>query len=186
MDRHQAGHPYWANVLAAFRCRQWPRRNPFHARCKACYRCLLDYANQPDHSKLDRYQLKEILWIWPQRIEGFGRRGDAESDLSRCARCDSQLERKWLQGAGFGAQDASHSQANNAEYLRSTDFVSRRIGKRHHFQDGPVHDQQMTQVNDVAVTEQLKNEGTGSFDSGTLIGTPFLLNIRMCCGTMNA
>jgi very-short-patch-repair endonuclease len=27
------------------------------------------------------------------------------------------------------------------------------------FIDGPVHDQQMTQVNDVGVTEQLENEG---------------------------
>ena len=28
---------------------------------KACYECLLDYGNQPDHKDLDRYLIRDLL-----------------------------------------------------------------------------------------------------------------------------
>lgn len=65
---------------------------------KACYACLLDYGNQPDHKDLDRYLIRDFLFALSQAkcrpAGGAGSRAERMADLRR--RCDSQLEKQWL------------------------------------------------------------------------------------------
>ena len=65
---------------------------------KACYECLLDYGNQPDHKDLDRYLIRDFL-VELSRSEckpagGAGSRTERMAALRK--RCDSQLEKRWL------------------------------------------------------------------------------------------
>ena len=64
----------------------------------ACYDCLMTYANQPDHQRLDRHLIRDFL------LE-LSRAGVASSPAatpraahlaSLVARCESGLEREWL------------------------------------------------------------------------------------------
>lgn len=65
---------------------------------KACYECLLDYANQPDHQILDRYAIRNILAELSGSIcrpaGGTGSRTERMAALRN--QCDSKLEIKWL------------------------------------------------------------------------------------------
>jgi superfamily II DNA/RNA helicase len=65
---------------------------------KACYECLLDYGNQPDHQILDRYLIKNILAELTRSESkpagGVGSRAERMAALRK--RCDSKLEVKWL------------------------------------------------------------------------------------------
>jgi hypothetical protein len=65
---------------------------------KACYECLLDYGNQPDHVLLDRRLVRDLL-AQLARSEckpagGVGARAERMAALRR--RCDSKLEGRWL------------------------------------------------------------------------------------------
>jgi ATP-dependent helicase YprA (DUF1998 family) len=65
---------------------------------KACYACLLDYGNQPDHQILDRYLIRDIL-AELARSEckpsgGVGSRAERMAALRK--RCESKLEQRWL------------------------------------------------------------------------------------------
>ena len=65
---------------------------------KACYECLLDYGNQPDHKDLDRHLIRDLL-AELSRSEcrpagGAGSRAERMAALRK--RCDSQLEKRWL------------------------------------------------------------------------------------------
>ena len=128
---------------------------------KACYRCLLDYANQPDHAKLDRYQLKETLWKWRKlELKSAGGSGTRQSRYEELhARCDSQLEKKWLTRVrDLGLRMPSHSQETTPNVYARPDF-------EYHdelaaiFVDGPPHDQHMNRANDIQITEQLELNG---------------------------
>jgi len=65
---------------------------------KACYECLLDYGNQPDHKDLNRFVLRDFL----SELAGAQCRpsGGAGSRAERIAAlrkiCDSLLEKRWL------------------------------------------------------------------------------------------
>jgi very-short-patch-repair endonuclease len=65
---------------------------------KACYECLLDYGNQPDHKDLDRLSIRDILAGLSRSVcrpaGGTGPRAERMATLRR--RCDSQLEKRWL------------------------------------------------------------------------------------------
>jgi very-short-patch-repair endonuclease len=65
---------------------------------KACYECLLDYGNQPDHKDLDRFLIRDLLKEFSasecRPAGGPGSR--AERILALRKRCDSQLEQRWL------------------------------------------------------------------------------------------
>ena len=65
---------------------------------KACYQCLLDYGNQPDHNYLDRHLIRNLLSELSKSVcrpaGGAGSRGERMASLRR--RCDSQLEKRWL------------------------------------------------------------------------------------------
>jgi hypothetical protein len=65
---------------------------------KVCYACLLDYGNQPDHKDLNRFLIRDLL-AELSRAEcrpagGAGAR--AERMVALRQRCDSQLEKRWL------------------------------------------------------------------------------------------
>ena len=65
---------------------------------KACYECLLDYFNQPDHKDLNRYLLRDFLSALARSVcrpaGGAGSRAERMAALRK--RCDSQLEKRWL------------------------------------------------------------------------------------------
>src|SRR5438128_1658830 len=65
---------------------------------KACYECLLEYGNQPDHKDLDRSLIRDILAALARSecrpAGGAGSRAERLAALRK--RCDSQLEQRWL------------------------------------------------------------------------------------------
>lgn len=65
---------------------------------KACYSCLLDYSNQPDHQHLDRSLIRDLLAALAgsecKPAGGAGSRSERITELRR--RCDSKLEMRWL------------------------------------------------------------------------------------------
>jgi very-short-patch-repair endonuclease len=65
---------------------------------KACYQCLLDYGNQPDHKDLDRHLIRQFLADLSRSTcrpaGGVGVRAERLAALRM--RCDSQLEKRWL------------------------------------------------------------------------------------------
>jgi very-short-patch-repair endonuclease len=65
---------------------------------KACYECLLDYGNQPDHKDLNRQSIKVLLHELSQSVckpsGGVGSREDRMIALRKA--CDSKLEKSWL------------------------------------------------------------------------------------------
>ena len=65
---------------------------------KACYACLLDYGNQPDHKDLDRFLIRSMLADLARSevrpAGGTGSRAERMNALRK--RCDSQLEKRWL------------------------------------------------------------------------------------------
>jgi ATP-dependent helicase YprA (DUF1998 family) len=65
---------------------------------KACYECLLDYGNQPDHKDLDRRLIRDLLAELSKAAcrpaGGTGSRAERMAALRQ--RCDSQLEKRWL------------------------------------------------------------------------------------------
>ena len=65
---------------------------------KACYECLLDYGNQPDHPQLDRYLIRDILAeLMHSECKPAGGTGSrAERMVALRKQCDSKLEGKWL------------------------------------------------------------------------------------------
>jgi len=64
----------------------------------ACYDCLLEYGNQPDHRHIDRHLIADLLRELTQattEVSGSGQsRVDHLDQLMRA--CDSELERRWL------------------------------------------------------------------------------------------
>ena len=65
---------------------------------KACYACLLDYFNQPDHRDLNRFAIRDLLAQLASGVcrpaGGAGSRAERIAELRR--RCDSKLEGTWL------------------------------------------------------------------------------------------
>ncbi len=64
----------------------------------ACYDCLMTYANQPDHLRLDRHSIRELL-LDLARAEVSPSPSDAPRSAHLQAlldRCESGLEREWL------------------------------------------------------------------------------------------
>jgi hypothetical protein len=128
---------------------------------KACYSCLLDYANQPDHHELDRYRVKDVLWDWRKATlresGGEGLRSERFEALLNA--CDSQLERDWLQLVFDGGYHLpSHSQQTTPGVYARPDFEYR-DQMAAIFIDGPPHDQVRNVARDVEVTESLEAVG---------------------------
>lgn len=127
----------------------------------ACYDCLLEYGNQPDHRNIDRQLVLNLLRELAEaktEISGSGRsRVDHLDELMRA--CDSDLERRWLQQI----YDSQLRLPSDAQYLISScstrpDFFYADANTAV-FIDGPPHDQSDQKAEDEEITNNLINAG---------------------------
>jgi ATP-dependent helicase YprA (DUF1998 family)/very-short-patch-repair endonuclease len=128
---------------------------------QACYACLLDYGNQPDHRHLDRYLIRDFLAsLTTAQCRPSGGVGSREERLAALRRaCDSALEKKWLDlldalllnppsdaqrliEACHTRPDFFYADTNAAIYI-----------------DGPPHDDPAQIREDEAVTQRLLEHG---------------------------
>jgi len=127
----------------------------------ACYDCLLEYGNQPDHTNIDRKKIVEILQSLMQATTqaSGGSRGrlDHLDELMRI--CDSELERHWLQLlADANLRLPSHGQYLIAPCRTRPDFYYADANTTIYI-DGPPHDTPEQQAEDRAITERLTAAG---------------------------
>lgn len=128
---------------------------------KACYECLLDYGNQPDHKDLDRHLILDFLSELSQSecrpAGGAGSR--AERIISLRKRCDSKLEQRWLKLV----DTLMLRPPSDAQYLIETcstrpDFYYREYNAAIYV-DGPPHDEPDQIPKDEDITRRLMDTG---------------------------
>lgn len=128
---------------------------------KACYECLLDYGNQPDHKDLDRLSIRDLLAELARAevrpASGLGSRAERLAALHQ--RCDSQLERRWLEAL----ETRRLRLPSEAQYLIEAcatrpDFYYRDCQTAIYI-DGPPHDTPEQLRADEAITERLLEHG---------------------------
>ena len=128
---------------------------------KACYECLLDYGNQPDHKNLDRFLINELLSEL-SRSEcrpsgGAGSRAERMAALRK--RCDSQLEKRWLDRVdNFMLRPPSDSQYLIEACSTKPDFFYREHNAAIYI-DGPPHDEPDQIRSDETITQRLMEAG---------------------------
>ena len=131
-------------------------------RCgKACYECLLDYGNQPDHRHLDRALIRDLLAQLSKAecrpAGGAGSRGDRLAALHE--RCDSQLERRWLaQLDELNLRLPTDAQYKIPGYYTQPDFYYQEANAAVYI-DGPPHDAPDQVREDDATTRRLIESG---------------------------
>ena len=131
-------------------------------RCgKACYECLLDYGNQPDHRFLDRAPIRDVLAALSQAecrpAGGAGSRTDRLAALRK--HCDSRLEQRWLdQVEALGLRLPSDAQYGIADHRTRPDFFYRETNAAIYV-DGPPHDAPGQAREDQARTRALIEAG---------------------------
>lgn len=127
----------------------------------ACYDCLLEYGNQPDHRNIDRQLIVGLLRDLSQattQISGSRRtRVDHLDELMRA--CDSELERRWLKQV----HESQLRLPNHAQYLISAcstrpDFFYSDANTAV-FIDGPHHDAPDQIAADADITNRLIGAG---------------------------
>lgn len=123
----------------------------------ACYDCLLEYGNQPDHTYIDRKGIVEVLQTLMRsttRASGGARgRLDHLDELMRL--CDSQLERRWLQMlAEANLRLPTHAQYLIAACETRPDFFYADANTAIYI-DGPPHDTPQQQAEDCEIQERL-------------------------------
>ena len=131
-------------------------------RCgRACYECLLDYGNQPDHRILDRALIRDLLAAL-SRAEcrpagGAGSR--AERLVALRKRCDSRLEGRWLDMVeSLGLRLPSDAQYAIPGHYTRPDFFYREANAAIYI-DGPPHDAPTQIREDEAKTRALIEAG---------------------------
>ena len=128
---------------------------------KACYECLLDYGNQPDHKDLDRYLIRgELAYLSRSEVRpagGIGSRAERMAALHK--RCDSQLEKRWLDLVDTlmlrppsGAQYLIEACSTRPDFYYGDHNAAIYI-------DGPPHDEPDQIRNDEAITQRLMEMG---------------------------
>jgi very-short-patch-repair endonuclease len=128
---------------------------------KACYEYLLDYGNQPDHKDLDRHLIRDLLHELSRSVcrpaGGAGSRAERIAGLRQ--RCDSQLEKRWLDLV----DDLLLRPPSDGQYLIEScstkpDFY---YGEHHAaiYIDGPIHDAPDQLRADEAITQRLMEMG---------------------------
>jgi ATP-dependent helicase YprA (DUF1998 family)/very-short-patch-repair endonuclease len=113
-----------------------------HTCGKACYECLLDYGNQPDHKDLDRHLIRDLLTHLAgsecRPAGGAGSRAERLAALRK--RTDSGLERRWLDLV----DDLMLRPPSDAQYLIESWSTQPDFYYREHnaaiYIDGPHHD----------------------------------------------
>ena len=131
-------------------------------RCgRACYECLLDYGNQPDHRILDRALIRDLL-AELARAEcrpagGAGSRAERLAALRK--RCDSRLEQRWLDRVeSLGLRLPSDAQYAIPGHYTRPDFFYREANAAVYI-DGPPHDSPDQAREDQAKTRALIEVG---------------------------
>jgi very-short-patch-repair endonuclease len=128
---------------------------------KACYECLLDYGNQPDHKDLDRHLIRDLL-AELSRSEckpagGAGSRAERMAALRK--RCDSQLEKRWLDFV----DTLMLRPPSDAQYLIESCSTRPDFYYREHnaaiYIDGPPHDERDQIREDEDITRRLMEIG---------------------------
>jgi very-short-patch-repair endonuclease len=128
---------------------------------KACYECLLDYVNQPDHKDLDRTLIRDLLSDL-SRAEcrpagGAGSRAERMAALRK--RCDSQLEKRWLDMVDqLMLRPPSDAQHLIEVYSTKPDFFCREHNAAIYV-DGPPHDEPDQIREDEIITKRLMEAG---------------------------
>lgn len=127
----------------------------------ACYDCLLEYGNQPDHRRIDRHLVAGLLSELTQsttEISGSRRsRVDHLDELMRL--CDSETERRWLRRVHESQlRLPSHSQYLISACSTRPDFFYNDANTAV-FIDGPHHDEPDQKVEDERITASLINAG---------------------------
>ncbi|MCC7058862.1 MAG: DUF1998 domain-containing protein, partial [Burkholderiaceae bacterium] len=135
------------------------------AECEAgCYRCLLSYSNQPDHSRIDR-KGEAVLSLLCRLARADAQAGstsgaDANDAFDALLRqCGSGLERAWLESVrdgGFRLPD--RAQPLLAEFSVRPDFAYDGT-KALVFVDGPHHQGDATKAIDDAKRRALRDAG---------------------------
>jgi hypothetical protein len=124
---------------------------------KACYECLLDYFNQPDHQILNRYLVRDIL-AELSRSEckpagGMGSRAQRMVELRR--RCDSKLEKRWLDLIeSLVLRPPSDAQFLIESCSTRPDFFYHEFNAAIYI-DGPIHDEPDQMREDEEINERL-------------------------------
>jgi hypothetical protein len=128
---------------------------------KACYECVLDYFNQPDHQILDRYLVRDILAELARSeckpAGGMGSRGERMVELRR--RCDSKLETRWLDLIDqLVLRPPSDAQLVLDSCSTRPDFFYREYNAAIYV-DGPVHDEPDQMREDEEINQRLMLAG---------------------------
>lgn len=130
--------------------------------CEAgCYDCLLEYGNQLDHALIDRKAILPLLkeLAAAQAKTSAGRESRAELINKLRLRCDSQLERRWLDRIDKGY----HRIPTHAQFLiQSCSTRPDFFYSPHHaviYIDGPPHDDSSQREQDEQITQRLTDEG---------------------------
>jgi very-short-patch-repair endonuclease len=128
---------------------------------KACYKCLLDYTNQPDHKDLDRYLIRDLLSDLSRSecrpAGGAGSRAERMAALRK--RCDSQLEQQWLDLVDkFMLRPPSDAQFLIESGSTRPDFYYREHNAAIYI-DGPPHDEPEQIREDEDITRRLIEMG---------------------------
>lgn len=127
----------------------------------ACYDCLLEYGNQPDHRKIDRQLVVNLLRQLTRattEISSSGRsRVDHLDELMRT--CDSETERRWLRRV----HESQLRLPSHGQYLISAcstrpDFFYNDANTAIYV-DGPHHDEAVQKADDGRITDRLINAG---------------------------
>lgn len=128
---------------------------------KACYACLLDYFNQPDHKDLNRYGIRDLLSELSRSVcrpaGGAGSRAERMAALRK--RCDSQLEKRWLDLIdSLVLRPPSDAQFLIESCSTKPDFY---YGEHSAaiYVDGPPHDEPAQIRDDEAITQRLLEAG---------------------------
>lgn len=128
---------------------------------KACYECLLDYGNQPDHQILDRYSIKtilcELVGAECRPSGGAGSRAERMASLRKL--CDSKLEMQWLDLVDeLVLRPPSHAQYLIESCSTRPDFFYNEFNAAIYI-DGPPHDEPHQIKADEEITHSLMEMG---------------------------
>lgn len=127
----------------------------------ACYDCLMSYSNQYDHDMLDRQEVKDILLALSESdvVTSPTELTRAEHLAALLAKCDSELERrwvKWLDQKGYRLPTAAQRRVEKCQ--TKPDFAYDDCNAVVYV-DGPPHDHPDRQKRDAAQQEAMEDLG---------------------------
>ncbi|MCX7044341.1 MAG: DEAD/DEAH box helicase [Candidatus Sumerlaeota bacterium] len=129
----------------------------------ACYDCLMSYTNQGDHEALDRKLIRDYLI---QMLNGNLKTSPKDMPRARhleqlLAKCESELERKWLrllEERNLHLPDHAQHYVETCK-TRPDFFYATDGGQVAIYVDGPPHDFPDRQQRDAQLTASMENHG---------------------------